>query len=447
VPLPAPDSLTKDLSRKLREAQAERLPSVSAAVVHDGEVIWADAVGLANAEDGLAATAEHQYRIGSITKTFTAAAIMQLRDEGRLDLDDRLEQHLQVVRHGTPTIRRMLAHLSGLQREPFGDIWESLESPAIEQVMADLERTEQVLAPHERHHYSNLAYALLGEVVARLSGLSWREYVDQRLFAPLGLVRTTYAPSDPVAQGYLVAPYTETVRREAHNVSDGFAPAGQLWSTPSDLCAWLTVLAQGRDGVLASKTAESMWFPQGMWDPDDWALAHGLGLMLYRRDVGIFGGHNGGMPGHAAGAYIQRKRGIGAAVLVNSGAGANPDLLALQLAELALDALPDEPKEWRPQDPPPAELESALGRWWSEGSEFVFSWNDGKLEARLAGAPTKLPPAVFEPDGDDVFRTVSGREQGELLRLVRADDGTVTRMYWATYPLTRQQELFGETQG
>jgi len=447
VPLPAPEGLAKDLSRKLREAQAERLPSVSAAVVHDDEVIWADAVGLANAEDGVAATAEHQYRIGSVTKTFTAAAIMQLRDEGKLDLDDRLEQHLQVVRHGTPTIRRMLAHLSGLQREPFGDIWESLESPGIDQVMADLEQTEQVLAPHERHHYSNLAYALLGEVVARLSGLSWREYVEQRLFGPLGLARTTYAPSTPVAQGYLVAPYTETVRPEAHNESDGFAPAGQLWSTPTDLCAWLTVLAQGREGVLAPKTAEAMWFPQVMWNPDDWSLAHGLGLMLYRRESGIFGGHNGGMPGHGAGAYINRKRGIGAAVLVNSGAGANPDLLALELAELALDALPEEPKEWRPQPPPPPELESALGRWWSEGSEFVFSWNDGKLEARLAGSPRNLPPAVFEPEKEDVLRTVSGREQGELLRLVRADDGTVTRMYWATYPLTRQQELFGETQG
>jgi Beta-lactamase len=304
-----------------------------------------------------------------------------------------------------------------------------------------------VLDPHQRHHYSNLAYSLLGEVVSRLSGMPWREYVEQRIFEPMGLGRTSYDPANPVAQGYLVAPYTETVRREVENDSSGFAAAGQLWSTPTDLCAWLTVLAKGRDGVLEEKTAESMWFPQGMWDPDDWTLGHGLGLMLYRRDGGIFGGHNGGMPGHVAGAYINRKRGIGAAVLINSGSGSNPDLLALQLAELALEALPEEPKEWRPQEPPPPELESALGRWWSEGTEFVFSWNDGKLEARVATAPRTLPPAVFEPDGDDVFRTVSGREQGEQLRLTRDGDGTVTRMYWATYPLTRQQEVFGESAG
>jgi CubicO group peptidase (beta-lactamase class C family) len=439
----APESLAKDLSRKLGETQAERLPSVSAAVVHDGEVIWAEAVGLANAEDDVTATPEHQYRIGSITKTFTAAAVMQLHDEGKLDLDDRLEQHLPGVHHGTPTIRRILAHLSGLQREPYGDMWETLESPDVEQMLADLEQTEQVLDAHERHHYSNLAYSLLGEVVARRSGLSWRDYVRQRLFEPVGLARTAYEPTEPVAQGYLVAPYTETLRRELHYDSRGFAPAGQLWSTATDLCLWITVLAKGREGVLDPKTAEAMWFPQTIWDPETWTLGWGLGLMLYRRDKGIFGGHNGGMPGHVAGAYIHRERGIGAAVLVNAGAGANPDLLALQLAETALEALPEEPKQWRPQDPPPPELESALGRWWSEGNEFVFSWMDGKLEARLASLPRERPPSVFEPEGDDLFRTVSGREQGELLRLARAEDGTVIRLYWATYPFTRQQEVFG----
>ena len=441
--MPAPESLQKDLSRKLRETQAERLPSVSAAVVQDGEVIWAEAVGLATIADETVATPEHQYRIGSITKTFTAVSIMRLREEGALDLDDRLELHIPEAHHGSPTLRRMLAHLSGLQREPHGDIWESLESPEIEQLLADLEQTEQVLPPHERHHYSNLAYALLGEVVARRSGMSWRDYVKQRILEPAGLTRTTYDPTAPYSQGYLVAPYTQTARREAHNDSRGFAPAGQLWSTPSDLVRWLTVLAKGRDGVLDPETAKAMWFPQTMWDPDAWTLGWGLGLMLYRREHGIFGGHNGGMPGHVAGAYIHPKRGIGAAVLMNDGAGGNPDLPALQLAETAIQALPEEPKEWRPQAGPPAELESALGRWWSEGVEFVFSWNDAKLEARLASLPKERPPSVFEPEGEDVFRTVSGREQGELLRLVRDGEGTVTRLYWATYPFTRQQEIFG----
>jgi hypothetical protein len=113
------------------------------------------------------------------------------------------------------------------------------------------------------------------------------------------------------------------------------------------------------------------------------------------------------------------------------------ELLARQLALATRDELPDAPEEWRPEPGPPPELESVLGRWWSEGSEFVFTWTRGRLEA-VPAAPKRPPqPAVFEPLGDDVFRTVAGREQGELLRLVRDDGGTVVKLYWATYPFVR----------
>jgi CubicO group peptidase (beta-lactamase class C family) len=116
-----PEGLEQRLERILQTRQAERLPSLAAAVVRGGESVWADAVGTADYESATEATADTQYRIGSITKTFTAVAVMQLRDAGKLDLDDRLEQHLPGIAIGAPTLRRMLAHLSGLQREP-GDM-------------------------------------------------------------------------------------------------------------------------------------------------------------------------------------------------------------------------------------------------------------------------------------------------------------------------------------
>src|SRR5207249_7188445 len=109
--------VSEALDRLLQERLADRLPSVAAAVVRRGELVWSNAVGTADYEDGRDATPDTQYRIGSITKTFTAAAIMQLRDQGLLDLDDRLDQHLDGVPSGSPTLRRMLAHLSGIQRE------------------------------------------------------------------------------------------------------------------------------------------------------------------------------------------------------------------------------------------------------------------------------------------------------------------------------------------
>jgi len=114
----------------------------------------------------------------------------------------------------------------------------------------------------------------------------------------------------------------------------------------------------------------------------------------------------------------------------------------LALAEAALEELAPEPEPWLPVQPPPEEIVPLLGRWWSEGSETVFSWRNGKLEARLATAPPERDPSVFEQEGDDRFRTVSGGERGEALRVVRDEAGAVVKLYWATYPFTRAPQLF-----
>jgi len=94
-----------------------------------------------------------------------------------------------------------------------------------------------------------------------------------------------------------------------------------------------------------------------------------------------------------------------------------------------------------PVDPAAAEL---LGRWWSEGSEFVFTWTEGWLQARMAAAASSRPPAVFSAAAADLWRTESGREAGELLRVVRDDSGAVLRMHWATYAFTRGPQVFGD---
>ena len=151
------------------------MPSVSAAVFRDGETLWEQAVGHADAEAKRDATPETQYRIGSITKTFTAVGIMQLRDAGALSLDDPLTAHLPESAHG-PTIGRMLTHSSGLQREPPGEIWETMKAPSREDLLAGTAEAEQVLDPGTWWHYSNLAFALLGDfIVSQISpgGSRW----------------------------------------------------------------------------------------------------------------------------------------------------------------------------------------------------------------------------------------------------------------------------------
>jgi CubicO group peptidase (beta-lactamase class C family) len=438
----APEALPADLRRKLAAAQAEqRMPSVSASVFHGDGLVWQEALGLADIDASTEATPDTQYRIGSITKTFTAVCILQLRAAGELSLDDPLTRFLPESAYG-PTIGRMLAHSSGLQREPPGEIWETMQAPSREELLSGTADAEQVLEPGSWWHYSNLAYALLGEVVARAGGGTWEEALQRRVLDPLGLARTTPAESPPAARGYFVEPYSDAARLEPDPDLGGAGALGKLWSTTGDLARWGAFLAAGDDRVLAASTLEEMAHVRAMVDHERWKLAWGTGLELYRSGDHVFVGHGGAMPGHLAGLVVNRKTKIGAAVLTNTGAGAAPEKLALDLAVAAIEALPQTSDAWQPGEPAPPEIEPLLGRWWVEGSEIVFSWRQGRLEAKLVEGPAGRDTSYFAPEGVDRFRSVEGRERGELLRVVRDADGGVEKLYFATYPLRREPSTF-----
>jgi CubicO group peptidase (beta-lactamase class C family) len=446
-----PSAFEQDCGSRLHQLQREaRSPGISAAVVRDGAVTWSDVVGLADVERRLAPTMDTQYAIGSITKTFTAVLVLQLRDAGRLDLEDRLDQHLPGIAHGDVTLRRMLAHLSGLRREPYsgprGEVWETLDDPDRDEMIAGVAHAGKVLEPGRRWHYSNLAFALLGEVVAASAGRPWEEVLGERVLDPLGMNRTTTEPLERHARGYLVEPYSDVARLEPVLRLRGMAPAGQLWSTVTDLGRWASFLADPDPAVLDPRTLAEMRHPQVIADLEGWTLAWGLGLMLYRRGERIAHGHAGAMPGFLSSvmAYAKDGQRLGAVVLANSTAGVDVEALAGALIDSALRFGP-EPPVWTPGAPVPKEVQGILGRWWSEGSEYVFSWSHGRLEARPAFERElrPQPPAVFEPTGPDSWTTACGREEGEELRAVRDGDGKVERMYWATYPLTRDPEGFG----
>jgi CubicO group peptidase (beta-lactamase class C family) len=426
----SPDQLTEIL----RRGQARyRLPSVSAAVYRRGETAWADTVGIA--EEGRDATTDTQYRIGSITKTFTAAAVMLLVEEGKVALDDPLERHLPEARFGDLTVRRLLAHSSGLQREPPGEVWESLRFPTGAELVARLAEAELVLPAGERWHYSNLAYALLGELVARVAGTAFSAFVDERLIGPCGLRRTTLRPVDPAARGYYVDPYALTLKPEPSLDGDGVEAVGSLWSTPSDLCRWAVHLA----------SIEAMHQVQIMDDPEEWTLGHGLGLQLFRRVDRVFFGHGGAMPGFLAMLLGRRSEGVGAALATNASTPAEAvEEIAAELVERSLELFPAEEEPWRPESAPPAEIDELLGIWWVEGTPFVFWWEDGRLRARPMDSDKPRAVSVFEPAGPEVFRVAEGRERGELLRVVRdpGDNGAIAKLYWATYPATRAPSTF-----
>ena len=433
----------KELERLVRERQREwRTPGLIAGVVRDGELAWSIGVGASDvAEPDAAPTPDTAFAIGSISKTFTAAMIMMLRDEGRLALADPVARFVDVPAHGGLTLRELLAHASGLQREPVGDLWDTLVVPSISEVVQQLAEAEQVLPARKRWHYSNLAYSLLGEVVARVDGRPWADALQARLLDPLGMTRTSLTPADPTAIGYYTDPFTDQVHVEKWPDMGGFSSAGGLWSTVSDLARWVLFLAAG--GPLSTTTLDEMTRPEIMADLENWTLAWGLGLELFRRGERIFVGHEGAMPGFLASVVVRRVDQVGAVVLCNTSAGADPASLALDLVSTVLDESPPAVAPWRPGPPVSAELAPLVGRWWSEGSSFTFTVQDGHLEARKDGQPAAKAPAVFEPDGPDRYRAVSGREEGELLLVERDPSGVVRRMRWATYPFTREPQTFG----
>ncbi|MDQ3432841.1 MAG: beta-lactamase family protein [Actinomycetota bacterium] len=426
-----PEPLAGGLRRRLAETQARaRLPSVSAAVARRGDVAFTAGVG------DPAPDPDVQYRIGSITKTFTAVLVLQLRDEGLLSLADPLERHLPGTPAGSATVRDLLGHLSGLTREPPGDFWEAVPGRPGAELLAGIGTEELVLPARRAWHYSNLAYGLLGLVVERARRAAYAEVLRARVLDPLGLRRTTYDPVAPYATGYRVHPYADELREEPLADTGAMAPAGQLWSTPTDLVRWGAFLAEPTAEVLAADTVEEMCEPVAIRDPRGWTSGYGLGLQLFRRGERVYAGHGGSMPGYVAGLAVARGEAVAAATMANAWQGVDATLLAIELAAQVLEGDP-QVTPWRPAKTPAA-LRELLGSWWYRGVELVLYVRDGRLLLRTARDVTGEQAAAFVPAGPDRYRGVDGGDRGELLRVRRDGAGTPVVLDLATWLLTRQ---------
>jgi CubicO group peptidase (beta-lactamase class C family) len=429
-----PETLAAELERLVRREQRDqRLPSIAAAVLRDGENVWETAVG----GD---ATPDTQYRLGSITKTFTAAAIMQLRDAGKLGLEDALDKHVDAAAHA-PTLRRLLSHTSGLQRETHDDAWLKARFADVPELLETLGEAEQVLPPGARFHYSNLAFALLGVVVERVSGMSYAQYVQEKLLAPVGLTRTSFDPMQPAATGYVVLPYVEGVWEQAPVQTGAWIAAGQMWGTVRDLCTWAAFLAEPDESVLSRASVEEMRTVQTIDEHVRWSSGYGLGLGLLRDGDRILVGHGGSMPGFIAGVYVSPVDKVGVAVLTNSSSAALGEL-AKKLVAATVEHWPVPPEPWTVQEPPPEDVVPLLGIWFMEADPVTLRWKDGKLDARFPGDLDWKPSAVLVRESDDRWRVESGWEQGEALRIERNEDGSIRRLVLAGYPVTREPTLW-----
>jgi CubicO group peptidase (beta-lactamase class C family) len=422
-----------------------RVPGLFAGVARGGSLVWGEGVGQADLGGDRAPTADDQFLIASNTKTFIAVMVMQLRDEGRLSLDDLLGDHVPEVSHPI-TIRQCLAHVSGMAREPLGDVWETLENPTDKELRRDFDDVERVLRPHDHWHYSNVVFAMLGQLIEELDGRAWTESLSTRLLRPLEMTRTTNGfDGGPRVTGYYVPPYDDVPREEPVMDLKALAPCGGLASTANDLARWSAFVADPGE-LLSADTIEEMCQPQILLTPESWNAAMGLGFFLIRSATGrTWVGHTGGMPGQITGVFTHRESGTGGIALMNASVPPPPDAFAIELADHVVEHDPVEPEPWRPGTEVPEEFRGLLGRWFSEGQPFVFWVEQGELKARLdKPAAATLTPSRFVRVSDDVYRDVAGRERGELLRISRGSDGTVTKLNWATYLFTREPIAFGE---
>ena len=440
------DSTAALLRRIVLQRQRDgRVPGIHASVVRHGEVMWEAGVGTAEVGTERAPARDDQFLIASNTKTFVATMVMQLRDEGRLDLQDRLADHLPGLAHDI-SIRDALSHLSGMQREPVGDVWVTLEHPDAQALLDQSEQAERVLRPGDQFHYSNLVFALLGQVVARLDGRPWDESLRARLLDPLAMTRTTVGFDDgPRAHGYFVGPWHDVPTPEALIDLRATGPAGALASTAGDLARWTAFVAAPDPDVLDPATMVEMTRPRAFIDLDGWQLGMGLGFFLLRTPGGrVLTGHTGGMPGHVTAVFTDRSCGTAVIVLMNSSTPPDPSAFAAELLDTVLDRDPAEPEPWRPGREVPDDLRPLLGRWYSEGSPWDFSVRGGLLEVRSPSWPAARDSWTFERVGEDLLRATSGAERHEPLRVLRGPDGRVESLRWATYRVTREPLGIGQ---
>ncbi|MCL9794191.1 serine hydrolase domain-containing protein [Frankia sp. AgKG'84/4] len=424
------------------EQVAGRAPSIVASVARDGQPVWTGGRGRAVALGGMGTDGtgrpgpDTQYRIGSITKTFTAVLVMRLRDEGRLALGDPLDEYLPGTPVGDRTIAQLLAHLGGIAAETPPPWWERVEG-ATHPVLADaLGPAPQRFRPGRRHHYSNVGFAVLGELVARLRAMTWAEALHRELLEPLGMRRTTAMPTAPHAQGFAVHPHADVLLPEPAYDSGVMAPAGQLWSTGTDLVRWAAVLGGHTDAVLSPDTLAEMREPAAVeGDTGEWRLGAGLGVQLLRVPDGVLVGHGGSMPGFVA-ALWTRSVGTAAVALANATSGVAVGDLAVSLIDAVDTAEPPLPAEWVPAGPAGRESLDLTGVWyWGAAAYSVTLRVDGSLLLVPVGGHGRASLLRADPGGD-TWTGVDGYFAGETLTPCRRDGG-VSHLELASFVFTR----------
>ncbi len=333
--------------------RADTVPGVSIGIMQDGEIVFTKGYGFAEVENEVPATEHTVYRIGSVTKQFTAAAIMLLVEEGKLELDAELTDFFPDYPTGgrTITIEHLLNHTSGIkgytEMREFGEvIRDDLDH---DELIAIFSAAPFEFEPGERYQYNNSAFFLLGVIIEQVTGGSYADFLRSQFFEPLGMEDSHYLYNDPIirrrAQGYAV--------RDGEVFNDAFLSmelpyaAGSLGSSVHDLLLWQRALVSGE--AISAESFDAMTTPATLNDGSTHPYGFGLALSTMEGHRKI--GHGGGINGFRAHLSHYPDDGLTVAVLTNTGS-AHPDVLESRIArellgieEKTVDVLPLSPQD------------------------------------------------------------------------------------------------------
>lgn len=416
----------------------------SAGIVHDQELVWSEGFGYSDLATQAPATPSTMYSICSISKLFTSVAVMQLRDQGLLSLDDPVSQHLAwfdideaFPDRGPVTVEGLLTHSSGLPRESAHPYWTGPDYPfpTAESIREDLETQETLYPARERFQYSNLGLTLAGEIVAEKAGHDYTTYINEAILSPLGLDDTRVDISEARETGRLATGYTGKYRDgERRIVSDysvrGIGPAAGFTSTVEDLARFASwqfrLLEKGGNEVLDANTLREMH--RVHWVNPDWNVTWGLGFSVARSGSDTFVGHGGSCPGYRTQLQLHTRDQV-AAIFMTNHTGTAPSRFTRQMHALLAPALKAAAGD---SDPHEAnwDFEEFVGRYASSwgGDTEIFHWK-GSLGA--ISLPTMNPSDItrLEHVEDNVFRRVlDDGDLGEAWIFERDDQGRPVRL-------------------
>lgn len=396
------------------EVEQKKLPAFSISLVDGGKVVWAEGFGFQDASQKIPATADTVYRVGSVSKLFTVIAVMQLVEQGKLDLNAPVTKYLPDFKpknpYGVPiTLRQLMSHRSGLVREsPVGNYFDP-EEPTLEETVASLNSTSLVYKPETMTKYSNAALAVVGAVLEKELGTSHPERVRQTILDPLGMHESSFTITprieEKLATGWM---HTYDGRRfEAPKFLLGTGPAGNMYSSVKDLAKFIVCLFnEGKtpDGrIINPETLALMQRPI----PGTNGKPERFGLGFHVEDLDGYKkiGHGGAVYGFSTQleALPERKLGVAAVASLDVSNGTVGRLAdyALRLMIAAQDGKPL--PSYRTTGPiPPERARELIGTYREVG---------GKRFARI----TELNSEVFLLRGAFRFRLGAASDDGTIL--------------------------------